>query len=458
MSQFIGLDIGSSTVKGALIDLDSLTIRESVRVPFPDPVRGLPAHHFEIEPQAIIEAVQTVLDQLTENAQKCAGVLSCSQMAGVILADRSGNPLTNYLSWRDQRVLESHPSGLANYYEVLCDRVADSNFKLLGKECKLGSAPSLLFWLAEQGRLPPSGIPLMLGDYVWMSLCNAEPATEYTNALGSLNLETLDWHREVFEDLGIAGLKWPQLCDPYQPIGELKIRGRHLPCFPSVGDHQCALAGMLLAPNELSINASTGSQVSLIADTFASGDYQVRPYFDRRYLNTITHLPAGRSLNVLVDLLSELAFAKNVELGDCWDYINRSAEEGDTDLAVNLAFFAGPMGERGSVENISVDNLTIGSLFRAAFRNMADNYDACSRKLLPDRSWDRVVLSGGLVQQCRLLKQMILQNFDCPVRSCSDSEATFSGLLLLGLVCDGQASNMAEASDILRKKKAWRES
>ena len=352
MTQFIGLDIGSSTIKGALIDLDGLMIGESIRVPFPEPVPGLPANHFEIEPQSILEAVQSVLDRLTDDIQNCAGVLSCSQMAGVILADQSGNPLSNYLSWRDQRVLETHPSGGSNYYEVMRERVTDSSFKLLGKECKLGSAPSLLFWLAEQGRLPKAGIPLILGDYVWMSLCNAEPVTEFTNALGGLNLETLEWHRDVFENLGIAGLERPRLCDPYQPIGELVIRGRQLPCFPSVGDHQCALAGMLLTPNELSINASTGSQVSLIADSFVPGDYQVRPYFDGRYLNTITHLPAGRSLNVLLDLLSELARAQNVGPGDCWGYINKAAEETETDLAVDLAFFAGPMGERGSIENI----------------------------------------------------------------------------------------------------------
>jgi len=39
-------------------------------------------------------------------------------------------------------------------------------------------------------------------------------------------------------------------------------------CHTTVGDHQCALAGVLLEEGELSINVSTGSQVAAIASRF----------------------------------------------------------------------------------------------------------------------------------------------------------------------------------------------
>ncbi|MBC8356217.1 MAG: hypothetical protein H8E66_29925 [Planctomycetes bacterium] len=447
---FIGLDIGSTSIKGAVLDLESFTIARTARVSCPEPITGLPPRHFELDPFAVVDAVQVVLAQLLEGVEDCAGVISCSQMAGVILMDEGGRPLTNYLSWRDQRVSEVHVSSELSYYDVLRRRLTESGMQQLGHECKPGSAPSLLFWLAEQQRLPPNAVPMMLGDFVATRLCNAEPVTEYTNALGALNLETRDWHHEVFDKLGIGDLQWPRLCDPYQLVGEIVVNGKRVPYFPSVGDHQCALAGTLLQSNELSINASTGSQISMLAKDHATGDYQVRPYFDGQFLNTLTHLPAGRSLNLLVDLLSELARSQGIDLENPWPYINQVTSESKTDLAADLAFFAGPIGERGSISNISVDNLNIGSLFLAAFRNMADNYGECASRLAPNRRWNCLVLSGGLIQQCDPLRDLIVSQFDCPYRVCAASEETFTGLLVLSLVASGRAKHVAAASDLIR--------
>ena len=316
----------------------------------------------------------------------------------------------------------------------------------LGNDCKPGSALSLLFWLAEQGELPDSAIPLALADYVAMILCDAEPVTEYTSALGTLNVQTNQWHREAFDGLGIGGLRWPRLSDPYHVVGEMAAHGGTIQSYPSVGDHQCALAGTRLRRNELSINVSTGSQIGLLADGYQPGDYQVRPYFDRQYLKALTHLPAGRSLNVLIDLLSEIPRAQGLEVEDPWHYISAAAAAADTNLSVDLAFFEGPMGNHGEIRNITVDNLNVGTLFRAAFEDMGDNYDACASRLSPEEDWDGLVLSGGLVGNCDVLRKVITERFDCPVRLSATSEETMEGLLILAQVARGRFSSVAEAS------------
>ena len=110
-------------------------------------------------------------------------------------------------------------------------------------------------------------------------------------------------------------MKWPPLADLHRPVGELALPGRRIPCYPALGDQQCALYGIDLQEDELSLNVSTGSQVSRITRQLDLGPYQSRRYVDDLYLNTITHLPAGRSLNVLVDLLTELSKADGRPLG-----------------------------------------------------------------------------------------------------------------------------------------------
>jgi hypothetical protein len=218
-----------------------------------------------------------------------------------------------------------------------------------------------------------------------------------------------------------------------------------------VGDHQCALAGAFLGPRELSLNIATGSQVSLLTPQLQLGDYQTRPFFDGQFLNTITHIPAGRSLNVLLGLLAELAAAEGLQLGDPWTTIQQAvAGVAGTDLAVDLAFFPGPVGERGAIANIREGNLTLGDLFYAAFSNMADNYHTCALQLAPNRDWQTLVFSGGLAQKLERLREMILARLPGPYRLCTSTEDTLLGLLVLALVVSGRAPTVAAAIETVR--------
>ena len=442
----LGIDVGTSSIKGAVLDLEDCTVGEVIKEDFPAPIPDLPVGHFEVEPSQIQALVENLLLKLLEIAPDVSSVHWTGQMGGVILVDQLGNAVSNYISWRDQRTLEPYSSGDESYYQLLERRLTRARMVELGNDCKPGSALSLLFWLAEQRELSDSAIPLALADYVAMRLCGAEPVTEYTSALGTLNVQTNLWHQEAFDMLGVGALNWPRLSDPYQAVGKLATLGNEIASYPSVGDHQCAVAGTRLRRNELSINVSTGSQIGLLADDYQPGDYQVRPYFDRQYLKTLTHLPAGRSLNVLVDLLNEIPQAHGLEVEDSWHYITNAATSTETDLHVDLAFFEGPMGSRGEIDNITVDNLNVGSLFRAAFDNMADNYEVSASRLAPEEDWNGLVLSGGLVGNCEILRRLIVERFDCPVRLSEMSEETMEGLLILALVAHGRFRSVAEAS------------
>lgn len=425
--QVLAVDIGSSTIKGAVINALSGAVGQIARVAFPAPVSGLSSGHFEVEPAAIVAAVRLVIDELLANSPDAEAILFCGQMGGVILVDETRRPLTNYLSWRDQRTLAAHPSG-GSYLDAIHRRWTAGEFRELGSELKPGSATSLLFWLAENEQLPQSTTPLTLGDFVVTQLAGAAPHSEPTQAIGTLNLLRADWHLAAFAKLGIGDLKWPALVECHLPVGSIRCGNREVPCHPVVGDQQAALRGVELADGELSLNISTGSQVSLLTRALALGDYQTRRYFGGHFLNTITHLPAGRSLNVLVDLLTELATAQGVRVTDPWEYIARAAgEASDSELAVDLAFFAGPLGERGRIDRITLENLTVGNLFRAAFRHMTENCWTCAQRLSPNRDWTRTVLSGGLTQKIPVLRQFLGKRFgEC--REFAEGEDVLLGL------------------------------
>lgn len=430
---YIGIDIGSSSIKGGWLDVRTGAITDVLTEPFPEPIAGLPAGHFEIDPKPVVESVRTLIERILRRCGACDGIVTCSQMGGILLVDAEGNCAMNYLSWRDQRTLEQHPSGMGTWFDVLKEKTTDRDFDLIGRELKPGGGSAVLFWLAEHGKLPQGkSLAMGLGDYVLAQLCKTAPIAEPTLALGLVDLSRNDWHRPWFERLGFGGVEWPKLGSVDAWIGKYSATSGEIPCYPAVGDHQAALFGTDLVEKELSVNASTGAQVSLLTDSWQAGNYQTRPYFGNRYLNTITHLPAGRSLNGLVDLLTTLPDRAGLDLPDPWEIIREElGKTPRTDLQVDLAFFASAVGDRGAITNVRLENLTVGDLFRASLTNMARNFSNAAQRLGDSSAWNQIVLSGGICQKLPLLRELIGNEIPGPQRSVQTSEETLLGLLKL---------------------------
>jgi sugar (pentulose or hexulose) kinase len=455
-STFIALDLGTSSIKGAVIDLERRCLSHVRRAPFPQPIPGLPPLFCEIDPAQIIAATHSVLDQLLPLAPTCAGVVVCGQLGGLILTSEAGQPLSNYIAWRDLRLLARPASSRSTYWEQFQKILSADEQRQLGRELQPGNALSLLYWLRQVDHWPNAGaIAANLPEFVLAHLCAALPQVDTTLAVGAINLETLDWHQAACSSLGLGPVRWPALSTFREPVGHLRAGGAALPCYAPTGDHQIALAGAFIAERELSLNISTGSQTSLLTPQLQLGNYQTRPFFDGHFINTITHIPAGRALNVLLGLASELALAQGLQLADPWRVIQQAvAGVKDTDLAVDLAFFPSPVGQRGAISNIREGNLTLGELFYAAFQNMADNYRSCALRLSPGQDWDRLVFSGGLAQKLPRLREMIVAKFACPNRLFGATEDTLIGLMALALVIDERAPSVAAAVESLRNQDA----
>ena len=344
--------------------------------------------------------------------------------------------------------LTPHPDGDGTFFDHLKRLISADEVSALGHELQISRPLCYLYWMAQTGILPAEPVaPLAIADFVIAHLSGTIPPVEPTNAgaYGAFNLATGDWHWPILERLGLAQLDWPTIQPFGQPVVTITLGGQSLPWYAPVGDHQCAIAGALLGQDELSLNIATGSQVSLLTAGWQSGDYQTRPFFDGRFLNTATGIPAGRALNHLVNLIAEWGQAQGVTT-DPWAYIaEATAQLESSDLAVNLAFFDSLGGSSGHIANIREDNLTISHLFYAAFADMAMNYERSARHIAPDQPWQRLVYSGGLAQKMPTLRRLINDRFGVPDRLAPSSEDTMMGLLVLALVADGRAKNVTDA-------------
>lgn len=447
----LGLDIGSSSLKGAVLDVERGEVTHISCRPFPEAISGLPRQWFEVEPAAIENSARDLINGLLESAPDAERLYCSGQMGGLILVDQESRPLSNYLSWRDQRSLAAEYDGRPLLAEVR-ERLGEELFESLGRELQPGSTTTLLYWLNKYGKLPAGSVPVSVGDYVIGALCRSSPRMHVTHAIGMLDLKMLDWHRAAFAALGLEHVALPQLERDVVPAGSFDHRGQAIDCYGAYGDQQCALAGAGLRTGELSINVSTGSQVSRRTKRLGRGNFQSRAYFFGDRLQTITHLPAGRSLNVLVDLVTEVATAAGSPIADPWQVINKLTGEtaprsGDDGLATDLTFFSGPLGSEGGIRNITTENLSVGALFDAAFYSMAENYDRCASWLDPERSWKEVVLSGALARSGTRLRHYLAQRFAVAMRESRDEE-TLLGLLELA----SHSTRNASTPDVSSRK------
>lgn len=449
----IGIDLGTTFIKAGVLDLELLQLKQVRRVPFPAALTGRPSLYREFDPMAVVQAVQSVLKDIAPYAEDCEGVVMCTQMHGIVFTTKRGEARSNLTTWQDQRVMEAHPSGKGTYFDVMRERLTADEIRQLGNELRAGLPVGLFFWMAEQGKLPEGDvIPAALSDFVIAHLCGSAPATDVTNAMahGLLNLETLDWHRAVIGKLGLEGFRLPTILPHGEATGWLAWNGRSIPCYTPIGDYQCAILGALLQPAELSLNISTGSQVSLLKAKAEFGNFQTRPFFDGRFSNTITHIPAGRALNALVKLLTEMTTAQGAVVADPWGYISHEAGKVvSPQMKANLAFYSSAAGDEGALTHLHEDELTVGHVFRAAFESMADNYLMFARRLAPDEPWSRLVFSGGLVQKIDVLRQLICERFGTAYRVSPAEEDTLLGLMVLGLAFTGRTDSVSAATTLL---------
>jgi xylulokinase len=450
----LGLDLGSSYIKGAVLNLDALSIAHVERLPFPEPQRlGNPAFK-EFDTSVIVSNARALLEKLLKHAPDVESVVVCSQLHGLVLTDENGKALGNFINWQDERALLPMNGTERTYFEEINSRLTVPERRSMGNEARPGVPLCFLFWLAQNNALPAGRVTAAsLSNFFIANLCGTEPKTEMTNAYahGAFNMESGQWHHGVIKKLGLDGVQWPTVVPQGEILGEARIGSRNLRFFAPVGDYQCAQAGTLLEEKELSINISTGSGVAMLGQKLEFGNFQTRPFFDDRILRAITHIPGGRALNALVKLLSELAHAQGHDLADPWEYILGAASRVEkADLQVNPAFYFSEMGQCGAVTNMREGNMTIGNLFYATFSAMADNYAHAAARVSAKENWQRIVFSGGVALKVALLRRLICQRLGAAHRIVASEEDTMLGLLALALAFTKRTPTVYEAMNFLR--------
>ena len=270
----LGLDIGSSSVKGCLLSLEtgssvsSIQSPENLELKIESPVAG----HAEQHPDVWWEHVRLILQRFQAQGHQLRDIASIGisyQMHGLVLVDKSLTPVRSAIIWCDSRAV---PYGQRAFESLGANHCLENYFNSPGN-----FTAAKLAWVKErEPEIFKKAAYLMLpGDYIASKLSGEASTT----ALGLSEGILWDFREEtpakkVMEFFGIPESFIPRIaptfavqCQVSSSIaGELGLKAG-TPISYRAGDQQNnALSLKVLEPGELAATAGTSGVVVGIGD------------------------------------------------------------------------------------------------------------------------------------------------------------------------------------------------
>lgn len=416
---FLGIDIGTSSVKAIIVDEQDREIASAtapLRVDRPQPLWS------EQDARAWWSATVAALDELAGRAPRqmeaVAAIGLSGQMLGVTLLDACDQPIRPALLWNDGRA-SAECAELAARVPDFVDRV--------GCRPMPGFSAPKIMWLA---RHEPDGIALtrrilLPKDYVRLCL-SGEAATDRADGSATLLMETRagTWSDEIAQACGISAALLPAVIDSDAIGGGLKAdlatRWRLRPGLPIVGgagDNMCgALGAGVVRSGDACISLGTSGVYFVANDRFVpahrGGMHTHRHAVPGLFAQQGCVLSAAAALSWLMDLLKIESAAQFL------------AEIARADLGLQVPVFTPYLaGERtphdDPAASATFSGLRIGMgplhLGRAVLEGVAFALADCQDALIADGApIRRLTLIGGGARS-RFWAQILANALDRPL-------------------------------------------
>lgn len=304
MSYVLGLDLGTSGLKGILVNKEGKIVDEaSSEYPLLTPKRGFseqdPLEWF----RAAKEVMQEIFRSTSDAKEKLEGISFSGQMHSLVLLDEKDDVLRNAILWNDVRTTKQ------------CDFITDKVENLISitknKALEGFTLPKIL-WVKdnEPDIFEKVSTFLLPKDYLGFRLTGSKQM-EYSDAAGTLllDVESRDWSEEVAKAVDVPTAIFPELVQSQAKIGdldpalveELGLKNT-VPVFSGGADNPCAAVGAGIVRPDQGMASIGTSGVFLSYEETGDKNYNGHlHYFNHVVPNAFytmgVTLAAGSSLN-----------------------------------------------------------------------------------------------------------------------------------------------------------------
>lgn len=436
------IDFGASRLKSAIVDLKSSKLSFVKDYKSVDPVYYSDGR-CEVSAIALIKKFKEILSYYRDElGVKFDGIYISSEMHGFILLNSANEPISEYVSWKDERSLNKI-DGQIDSFNFLKDAFGKNFKQITGMKPRAGLPVFNIFHMIKSGQIREDVMVISLPDFLSslsQDFCKKTHATMlagigfYDINKGCVSEEILSEFRkisdvkisflEVVTDVEISG---------YWHHGQDKI-----PIYSAVGDHQCAVLGAGNNKNTISLNLGTGSQISIIGRSFTpSNDIELRPFFNDEKLQCVTHIPSGRAFMEYIGFLEEV---RNVSNGNCdfWKMLSELTcdEVINSTLDIDLAIFLSAQNYKNftGISKISEKNFNLKNYLASLVRSYADQFLKILKYFEPLDAESKIILSGGISRNLPVLKEYLERKTFFKIDVVKFTEETFLGLTIVALM------------------------
>jgi xylulokinase len=216
----IGVDLGTSSTKAALYQIDGKLISEaSVEVPLYYPKPGVVEQENEDFYASAAQTVRTCIETSGINPKEVAALAFDSQMAGVGMVDEEYQPVARFDSWLDMRCQP--------FIEQMDAEAGERITRLTGCPPTCDHGPKMLWWKHEQkADYQRTAKFLMPAAYVAGRLAGLRGDQAFIDKTfihfsGFSDAQNAAWSTELCEQFGLDMEKLPRIVDPTTVIGQV---------------------------------------------------------------------------------------------------------------------------------------------------------------------------------------------------------------------------------------------
>ena len=463
MSNIIGLDIGTSGVKGLLVSDQGEVLTESRSgYQVANPRAGWAEQDPEDWWQATLEVLQKLSSWAQDNDAEIAGLSFSGQMHSSVFLDEKDRVIRPAILWSDTRTSAE--------CEEIEERVGSRKklIQLTGNRALEGFTAPKILWLKnnEPENYQRCRTLLLPKDYIRWRLTGVKNM-DYSDAAGTLLLDVKNrrWHPEVTAALDLDEKVLPPLCRSVDITGKITAEAAELtglasgtPVVAGGADNACGAAGSGLV-REGRVMVSIGSSGVVLAPT---KKFEIDPQ-GRLHLFNHSDPESYYYMGVMLAAGQALSWAKNQILPENWNYdvLNNRASQ-ISPGSESLIFLPYLYGERTPHADADARGVFFGLSARHGKAHLARSVMEGvtfglkdSLELVKDRGIeiDRVRAIGGGARS-NLWQQIVADIFEVPVDLLEVEEGPAYGAAMLAGVGVGLFESLQEVDEKLIKVKS----
>ena len=440
----VGIDIGSTTISAAVIDVKFGNQIETYTINHGLDVKGEKPFFHEQDADAICNKAIKLLQLITENHTGIRSIGVTGQMHGIVYIDINGNAVSNLITWQDKRADEPLENG-GSY----CDRI----FKISGRQISTGFGFATHYYNIINNIVAQQAYSFCsIMDYLVMKLTGLSFPVIHNSvaaSFGLFDIQKSEFDANAISKLGMSKLALPKVTDEFCVVGEYN----NTPVSVAIGDNQASFIGSVKdIDGTILINIGTGSQISMLSEACENTESELRPLIKDKYILCGSALCGGKAYAILEKFFREYMLATSSSEFSQYDIINKLSFDAyvhKKQAPEVMPYFQGKRSdplERASIGGITVENFAPGELalgfIKGICRELYDLAGAqCKTKKL-------IIASGNAVRKIPIMKNVIEDTFGLPVKISDNKEEAASGGAMFAAVAAGLVNSVYEISSI----------